>query len=60
MEQYFTVAELASLIHKGLSTCYRWLEHGIIRGVRVGNRWLISETEIQRILNGGVRFGVDL
>lgn len=48
---FYTPKEVAALLGFNPITVYRWLNSGILRGIRVGpKRWRIPASEIERIL----------
>ena len=46
---FYTKGEVARTLGKDLTTIYRWLRSGKIRGRRVGNLVLIQEEEVRRL-----------
>lgn len=48
---FYTPKEVAALLGLNPITVYRWLNSGILRGIRVGpKRWRIPRSEIDAIL----------
>jgi excisionase family DNA binding protein len=57
-QTYYTVTEAAKTLRVHRNTAVRWCKEGYIRAARVGRKYLISQSEINRILdinenNGG-------
>lgn len=50
MPRFFTVEQVAEILHRHRRTIYRWLAEGFIRGKKVRDGWLIPEEELTRIL----------
>lgn len=48
MEKFYTRAEVAEMLHVTTRTIDRWLKAGILQGAKIGKRWVISESDIQR------------
>ncbi len=51
MIKYYTVKETAEIFRRSPQTIYRWLENGFLESKKVRDGHLISEIEINRILN---------
>lgn len=51
MIKYYTVKETAEIFRRSAQTVYRWIEEGFLESKRVRDGHLISEIEINRILN---------
>jgi excisionase family DNA binding protein len=47
---YLTPLEVARRLHRNEQTVRRYLREGQLRGMRMGNRWLITEADLQRFL----------
>ncbi len=50
MEEYFTPDEIARKLKIDISTVYRWIREGRLKGVKIGHFWRVSETELNRLL----------
>ena len=50
MTRFYTVKELAGIFRRHPRTIYRWLEEGLIVGTKVGDGWLITKAEVDRLL----------
>lgn len=53
-EKYYTPEEVAELLKVSRETVYNWLRGGKLKGVKVFNFWRISESELNRLLQGGM------
>ena len=53
----FDVAEAAAIIGISKGACYAAVRKGEIRGVRLGRRWVIPRSELDRILGDSHRDG---
>jgi len=51
MIKYYTVKEVADYFRRTPQTIYRWIEDGYLESKKVRDGHLISEIEINRILN---------
>jgi excisionase family DNA binding protein len=49
-DEYFTPQEVARRLHRNEQTIRRYLRKGQLRGIRLGNRWLITDGDLQRFL----------
>lgn len=52
MIKYYTVKETAEIFRRSVDTIYRWVEEGFLESTKVRDGHLISEVEINRVLNG--------
>lgn len=52
MSKNYTVKEVAGIFRRSVCTIYRWIDEGKIikKIIKVGDGYLISENEVQRIL----------
>jgi hypothetical protein len=50
-EEYYLVREFAEIVRRHPRTIYRWLEEGFIVGTKVKDGWLITQSELNRILS---------
>lgn len=50
-EKFYTTEEAMQMLRIEKITLYGWLRKGKIAAVRPGKRWLIPESEIQRIMS---------
>jgi excisionase family DNA binding protein len=50
MEKFYTVPEAAEALRLSPWTVWQWLKTGRLRGTKVGDRRLIRESELQRLL----------
>ena len=50
LEKFYSVEEAADLLHLSHWTIWKWLKDGKIRGSKVGDRRLIRESELQRLV----------
>jgi excisionase family DNA binding protein len=51
MIKYYTVKETAEIFRKHYRTILRWIDEGYVESTKVRDGYLISEIEINRILN---------
>jgi excisionase family DNA binding protein len=51
MIKYYTVKETAEIFRRSVRTILRWIDEGYLRSNKVKDGHLISEIEINRILN---------
>jgi excisionase family DNA binding protein len=57
MYRFTTVSRLARQLDISSDTILRLIHSGRLSAVRVGNRFLISESEVSRIVSGGLGHG---
>lgn len=50
---YLTPDEVAERCRVVRRTVYDWLREGRLQGRRAGRKWLISDVDVERFLNGG-------
>jgi len=50
MEKLYSVDEAAELLRLSRWTIWSWLKTGKIRGAKVGDRRIIRESELQRLI----------
>jgi excisionase family DNA binding protein len=53
MSELLTVNDVAVRLHADPQTIRLWIRIGILKGVKVGRRWLVLESEIRRVANEG-------
>lgn len=53
MPKFYTVKEVAKIFKKHPKTIYRWIEDGFINIVKVKDGYLITHSEINRIISLG-------
>lgn len=53
MKDNYTVQEAGQVLRISDKTVYRWIQSGKIKGRKVGQKWLISRQEINRVMGGG-------
>lgn len=59
-ETFYTPREAAHILGVDRATIYRWLEIGVLRGIRVGPRnWRIARREIKRLLELGDKLDME-
>jgi excisionase family DNA binding protein len=46
-----TPREVAWRLHRNEQTIRRYLREGQLRGIRMGNQWLITDADLQRFLD---------
>ncbi|MBA7579098.1 hypothetical protein ES708_20965 [subsurface metagenome] len=49
---FFTTNQLAKILDLSMLTTRRYLREGKIRGVKIGQRWFISNRNLDRFLKG--------
>ncbi|MGB9825529.1 MAG: helix-turn-helix domain-containing protein [Desulfofundulus sp.] len=54
MENYFTPQEISEKLKVDIRTVYRWIREGRLKAVKIGHFWRISESELNRLLQGGM------
>lgn len=52
MENYLTAKQVQNLFKVDRITVYRMLQDGRLKGIKIGNQWRFSQTEVERMLNG--------
>jgi excisionase family DNA binding protein len=53
MERLYEVKELVTTCRSNKAVVYRLLNDGKIRAVKMGKKWKILESEVERFLRGG-------
>ncbi|MGV8124610.1 MAG: helix-turn-helix domain-containing protein [Candidatus Xenobiia bacterium LiM19] len=51
-EKIFTVPEAAEHLRYKVHTIRKYLQKGIIKGVKVGNEWRIPDSDLQAYIDG--------
>lgn len=46
----YTVAQAAAKMRRNPILVYRWLQEGRLKGEKFGHAWLVSATELQRLM----------
>lgn len=49
-ERYFTPEDLAEILHLPISSVYRMLREEKITGIRIGNLWRVSKTDLDTFI----------
>lgn len=52
MENYLTTKQVQDLFKVDRITVYRMLQDGRLKGIKIGNQWRFSQTEVERLLSG--------
>jgi len=52
MENFLTTKQVQNLLTIDRITVYRMLQDGRLKGIKIGNQWRFSQSEIDRLLNG--------
>jgi excisionase family DNA binding protein len=52
MENYLTSKQVQELFKVDRITVYRMLQDGRLKGIKIGNQWRFSQSEVERLLNG--------
>jgi acetyl-CoA synthetase len=52
MENYYTPKEISDKLKLNIRTIYKWIREGKVNAVKLGDVWRISESEMQRLLEG--------
>ena len=52
MENYLTTKQVQDLFKVDRITVYRMLHDGRLKGIKIGNQWRFSQTEVERLLSG--------
>ncbi len=50
MERLYSVSESAEILRIAKCTVWAWLKSGRIRGAKIGDRRVIRESELQRLI----------
>ncbi len=50
--EFLTTKQVINLLHIDRTTLYRMLNDGRIKGVKIGNQWRFSKSEVDRLLSG--------
>jgi len=50
-KKVFTVAEFSEELGIPQSSIRRWLKKGELRGTKMGKKWLIPASEVERLVN---------
>lgn len=51
-KEVFTPDEIAEKLGVTVGTVRRWLRNGEIKATKIGRKWFVSKTEIERIISG--------
>jgi excisionase family DNA binding protein len=54
MEKYYTPEEIAANLKVSRKTIYNWIQEGRLKAVKIGHFWRIAESELNRLLQGGM------
>lgn len=41
----------------GAQTIREWLRNGVLNGVKIGNRWMVERSELERLYKAGLEVG---
>lgn len=52
MDEFYTPQEVADKLKVNIRTLYRWIREGKLKAIKVGELWRISETELNKLLQG--------
>lgn len=52
MENYYTPKQIADKLKLNIRTIYKWIREERINAVKLGDVWRISESEVNRLLEG--------
>ncbi len=52
MEPYYTPDEIAERLKITRRTIYQWLKQGRLKGVKLGDLWRVSESDLKAFLAG--------
>ena len=55
MEQMYSLTQVAKIFSVTRQTILNWVKTGTIHAVKVGRKWLVKESEIERVQNGSER-----
>lgn len=50
---YLTVTQVCELLHISRLTLYRWVKQGKLKATKVGQKLLIDQLDIQKLINEG-------
>lgn len=51
VKKIYTVSEFSEELGVPQSSVRRWLKNGELRGTKMGKKWLIPASEIERLIN---------
>lgn len=54
-DRLYTLAEVEALTTVTRRTLYNWIDDSYLRAVKVGGRWKVSASEIERITQGAIK-----
>lgn len=54
-DRLYTLAEVEELTTVTRRTLYNWIVAGYLQAVKVGGRWKVPATEIERITSGAIK-----
>ena len=49
-ERYFTPEDVSTILNVPLSSVYRMLREQMIKGIRIGNLWRVSKTDLDTFI----------
>lgn len=53
IDKQYTVTEAAEILRITTRTLFTWIYTGKVQAAKVGRKWLITDGEIQRIIQSG-------
>ena len=52
-EKIYKACEIANILRVNHVTILRWLQSGKVKGFKIGRKWLIKESELKKVMDGG-------
>lgn len=52
MEQMYSLSQVASIFCVTRQTVLNWVKSNYIKAVKIGRKWLVPESEIERLQSG--------
>jgi len=49
-EQYYTIEEVAEILKVVYITVYRWIKQGKLESFRVGKKYMIKKSDIEKLI----------
>lgn len=55
MEKMYSLAQVAEIFSVTRQTVLNWVNSGYVSAIKVGRKWLVKESEIERLQDGRTR-----
>ena len=59
LETLYTTKEVSRILKVHQITVNVWLIKGVLKGIKLGNRWRVKESELRRFMDGKEPFEYD-